>query len=84
MGDIWNIITDFNKITAIAPNSNCIPIINIGNMKQGEKISTTILENNELNEVDITLEYKENKPGWNKWIFILVISCQKTKNIPKQ
>ena len=53
-------------------------------MKQGEKISTTILDNNELNEVDITLEYKENKPGWNKWMFIIIISCQITKKIPKQ
>ena len=84
MVDIWNIITDFNKITAIAPNNNCVPNINIGNMKQGEKISTTILDNNELNEVDITLEYKENKPGWNKWMFIIIISCQITKKIPKQ
>ena len=83
MVDIWNIITDFNKITAIAPNNNCVPNINIGNMKQGEKISTTILDNNELNEVDITLEYKENKPGWNKWIFILLFSCGITKNISK-
>ena len=28
MKDIWNLLTDFNKLTAIAPNNNCLPNVN--------------------------------------------------------
>ena len=48
MEDIWNIITDFNKLTAIAPNNNFLPNINIQNMKIGEKVETSIILNEEV------------------------------------
>jgi hypothetical protein len=79
MIDIWNIITDSNKISAIAPNNNCLANnINISNMKVGEKV-TNFLTNfkNELVELEITLQCKEEKPGWNKWLFVLLISYPK-------
>ena len=37
MEDIWNIIIDFNKLTAIAPNNNYLPNINVKDMKIEEK-----------------------------------------------
>ena len=33
MKDIWDLITDFNKLTAIAPNNNYLPNISIKEMK---------------------------------------------------
>ena len=83
MIDIWNLVTDFNKLTAIAPNSNCLPNINIGNMKQGEKITTHGFSDGKPYEIDITLVHKENRLGWNKWLFVLLISCRTSKKTPK-
>ena len=79
MIDIWNIITDSNKISAIAPNNKCLANnINISKMKVGEKVTNSLTNfKNELVELDITLQYKEEKPGWNKWLFVLLISCPK-------
>ena len=83
MKDIWNLITDFNKLTAIAPNNNCLPNINIGNMKTGEKKTTYGNCNGKSYEIDITLEYKDERPGWNKWLFVLLISGGISKSHPK-
>ena len=83
MIDIWNMLTDFNKLTAIAPNNNCLPNIKIGNMKQGEKITTYIIDDGKPYEMDITLEHIEDKKGWNKWLFVLLISGGLSKVIPR-
>lgn len=73
MEDIWDIVTDFNKLTAIAPNNNFVPNINIKNMKIGEKVETSILFDEELKKFDIYLRIRDERPGWNKWIILLEI-----------
>ena len=80
MEDIWDIITDFNKLTAIAPNNNFLPNINIQNMKIGEKLETSIILNEEVKKFDIYLRIKDERPGWNKWIIVLEIYREKTLN----
>ena len=83
MDDIWNIVTDFNKLSAIAPNNNFVPNINIGKMKVGETVKTSSFFENKFNDLDITLEYKEDRKGWNKWLFVLLITSKIPKMLPK-
>jgi len=85
MIDIWNIMTDSNKISAIAPNNNIVANnVNISNIKVGEKFIGSITNSkNELVELEITLKFKENNPGWNRWMFVLLISCKEQKKHPK-
>ena len=83
MDDIWNLITDFNKLTAIAPNNNCFPNINIGKMKIGETIATSSFLNDKCYTFNITLEYREDRKGWNKWLFVLLISSEIPHQHPK-
>ena len=78
--DIWDIITDFNKLTAIAPNNNFLPNINIQNMKIGEKVETSIILNEKFKKFDIYLIIKDERPVWNKCIIVLEIYCEKTLN----
>jgi hypothetical protein len=74
MKDIWDIITDFNKLTAIAPNNNHFPNISLKDLKIGEKKETYIFYNNkEIKKFDITLKCKYDKPGWNKWLMVCEI-----------
>ena len=77
MKDIWDIITDFNKLTAIAPNNNFLPNINIRKMKIGEKTVASIIANEKIKEFDIYLRIKDERPGWNKWIILLEIFVEK-------
>ena len=75
MKDIWDIITDFNKLTAIAPNNNHFPNISLKDLKIGEKKETYIFHNNkEIKKFDITLKCRYDKPGWNKWLMVCEIS----------
>jgi hypothetical protein len=83
MKDIWNLLTDFNKLTAIAPNNNCLPNVNIGNLKPGEKVTSYGHCCGRNYEIDITLEYKDERPCWNKWLFVLLISGGVPKKHPK-
>ena len=83
MEDIWNIITDFNKLTAIAPNNNYFPNINIRNLKIEEKIEATIFSNDEIKKCDIILKCKEDKIGSNKWLTVFEVSGGYPNKIPK-
>lgn len=83
MEDIWDLVLDFNKFSKIAPNNNYLPDINIKNLKIGEKAEASIFEKNEIRKLDITLKCKEDKPGWNKWLIVLVASGGYPKKIPK-
>ena len=75
MKDIWDIITDFNKLTAIAPNNNHFPNISLKDLKVGEKKEIyTSLNNKEIKKIDITLKCRYDKPGWNKWLIVCDIS----------
>jgi hypothetical protein len=42
MEDVWDIVTDFNKIVAIAPNNNYLPNLNLRNLKINEKKESSI------------------------------------------
>jgi len=83
MEDIWNIIIDFNKLTAIAPNNNYLPNISIKDMKIEEKKEVSVFYNDEIRKFDITLKNKEEKPGWNKWLIVCEISGGNPIKIPK-
>jgi predicted RNA-binding protein with RPS1 domain len=80
MEEVWDIITDFNKLTAIAPNNNFLPNINIKTMKIGEKVETSIILNEELKKIDLYLRIKDERPRWNKWIIILEIYYENKLN----
>ena len=83
MEDIWNIIIDFNKLTAIAPNNNYLPNISIKDMKIGEKKEVSIFHNDEIRKFDIILKCKEEKPGWNKWLIVCEASGGNPVKMPK-
>ena len=70
MENIWEFITDFSRLTAVAPN-NCFPSnINLKKLKKGQKESFFIKDKKELGEFILELEYKEERKGWNKWLII--------------
>jgi hypothetical protein len=70
MEDIWAIITDFNKLAAIAPNNNFPSNINLRTLKKEERIPVSIMDKNGLQEFYLQLNCREEKPGWNKWLII--------------
>ena len=74
MEDIWDLVLDFNKFTAIAPNNNFLPNINIKNLKIEESVKASIFYGEELTTLDLTLKFKDEKPGWNKWLIVLEAS----------
>ena len=83
MEDVWDIVTDCNKIVAIAPNNNYLPNINLRNLKINEKKEASIFSNNKIRTIDVVLKYKEEKPGWNKWVIVCEVSGGSPEKIPK-
>ena len=83
MEDVWNLVTDTNNLTAIAPNNNCIPCINVRTMSKGETKTISYFCNNKLEEIDITLQHKDERKGWNKWVFVVTISSGEPQKKPK-
>ena len=70
MEDIWEFITDFSKLSIVAPN-NCFPSnINLKKLEKGQKETYFIRTKKELKEFILELECKEEKPGWNKWLIV--------------
>ena len=84
MEEVWNIVTNFNSLSAIAPNNNILPNINIGEMSKGETKTVLFYCDNQLQEIDITLQHKDERKGWNKWLFVLLISYGVSSKQPKQ
>lgn len=82
MEDIWNFILNFNNVTAIAPNNNFLPNINVNDLKIGEKTKASIFYNDEIRTFDIILKCKEEKKGWNKWIVASEVSGGYPKKVP--
>ena len=80
MKDIWDIVTDFNKITTIAPNNDLLPNINLRNMKINEKKEASLFYDNEIKYFDIALKYKEEKPKWNKWMLVYDVYSKSSQN----
>ena len=83
MEDIWDIITDYDKLSPIAPNNNYFPNINLRNLEKNEKKEASIFYNNEIRNLDVVLKYKEENPGWHKWLIVLEISGNTQKKTPK-
>ena len=83
MEDIWNIIIDFNKLTAIAPNNNFLPNISAKDMKIEEKIEVSVFYIDKIRKFDITLKCKNEKPEWNKWVIVCEISGGNPVKMPK-
>lgn len=83
MEDIWKFILNFNNVTAIAPNNNYLPNININNLIIEKKSEASVFYNDEIRTFDIVLKCKEEKPGWNKWMVVVEVSGGHPKKIPK-
>ena len=69
MEDIWEILTDNEKLVKIAPNNKCFIPININNVKAGEIVTVSMKIKGIEGTLEIKLDLKEEKQGWNKWIF---------------
>ena len=83
MTDIYNILIDSNKISAIAPNNDIMPNYNLNDLKIGEKTQVSIIKENFVQTADVVLKCKEINPSWNKWLLVLEISGGEPKKIPK-
>jgi hypothetical protein len=83
MEDVWDIITDYSKFISIAPNNNYLPNINIKNMKKDEKVEVKTFYNDEIINFELILKYKEDNPGWHKWLISLEITATSQNKIPK-
>ena len=69
MEEIWSILTDNSKLVSIAPNNKCFVPININNVKVGEIVNVFMNIKGIEGTLEIKLDLKEEKEGWNKWIF---------------
>ena len=83
MEDIYNILTDLGKISAIAPNNYIMPNFNLKDLKVGETKEVSILKGKEIQYFNITLRCKETVQGYNKWIRVNELSGCSPKKIPK-
>lgn len=84
MEDIWNILTDNAKLVSIAPNNKCFVPININNHKVGEIVNIGMNIKGIEGALEIKLDLKEDKKGWNKWIFGYSILGGQPFKVPKQ
>ena len=83
MQDIYDILTDSNKISAIAPNNDIMPNFNLKDLKIGEKRKVSIIRENCIQSADIVLKCRDINPSWNKWLLVLEISGGEPKKIQK-
>ena len=83
MKDIYDILIDSNKISAIAPNNDIMPNYNLKDLKIGKKTQVSIIKENIVQSADIVLKCREINPNWNKWIIVVEISGGHPKKIPK-
>ena len=82
--EIWDILTDSDKLVLIAPNNDCFVPININKAKIGEICLITITIKNIDGYLEIKLDSKENKPNWNEWSFSYSIIGGEPFRIAKQ
>ena len=69
MEDIWKTILKCDQLNLIAPNNNCLPSINILDLKVGEEVPIHFKSNNDTEtEILIKLDIRSEKPCWNKWV----------------
>ena len=69
MENIWEILTDYSKLVLIAPNNKCFVPININNTKVGDMLNIPMTIKGIEGYLEIKIDLKENKIGWNKWAF---------------
>ena len=82
MEDIYDVISDSNKCSLIAPNNSIIPNCSLKDLKIGEKKKVSIIKNGNINTFDIILRSKEINPGWNKWNIAVEVSGGEPKKVP--
>lgn len=69
MGEIWDILIDYSKLALIAPNNRCFAPVNINNLKIGEITKIPLKIKNIEGNLEIKLDLKEKKVGYNDWAF---------------
>lgn len=84
MEEIWDILTDNSKLFSIAPNNKCFVPININNVKVGDIVNVPMNIKGIEGALEIKLDLKEEKKGWNKWIFGYSILGGQPFKVPKQ
>ena len=82
MEDIWNIMTDFNQLRIISQKNDYLPDFSFKNMKINEKKEVSVFNSKRIKKYFITLKYKEEKPGWNKWSIAFEVSGGEPAKIP--
>jgi hypothetical protein len=84
MEDIWEILTDNSKLVTVAPDNKCFVPININNVNVGEVVNVNMNIKGIEGIIEIKLDLKEEKRGWNKWIFAYSILGGKPFKIYRQ
>ena len=84
MEDIWEVLTDNSKLFSIAPNNKCFVPININNVKVGDIVNVSMNIKGIEGALEIKLDLKEEKKGWNKWIFVYSILGGQPFKVPRQ
>ena len=84
MDEVWKILTDNTKLISVAPNNKCFVPLNINNYEAGENINVSMNLKGIEGSLDIKLDLKEKKKGWNKCIFGYSILGGKPFKVPRQ
>ena len=74
MEDIWDILTDFDKLSGVAPNNSFPSGVNLRKLNKGQREEFNFRYKNELLFLVIDLICREEKPGLNKWLIICEFS----------
>jgi len=74
MEDIWDIITDFDKLSGVAPNSSFPSGVNLRKLNKGQREEFSFRYKNELEYFVADLVCREDKPVLNKWLIICEFS----------
>ena len=69
MEEIWDIIIDYSKLALIAPNNRCFAPVNINNLKIGDITNIPFTIKKIEGHLEIKLDLKEKKVGYNDWAF---------------
>ena len=69
MEEIWDILIDYSKLALIAPNNKCFAPVHINNLKIGDITNIPMKIKNVEGFLEIKLDLKENKIGYNDWAF---------------
>ena len=84
MDEVWEILTDNTKLVSVAPNNKCFVPLNINNYEAGEVVNVNMNLKGIEGSLDIKLDLKEKKKGWNKCIFGYSILGGRPFKVPRQ